>query len=113
MPFSEGVSTHKTIFQELKDETNLGKKRTVSLSWSRDTFFFRKLRIYRVYLLGLFNLSGQIILHWAAESLKGHVEFQNVISPRTLTNNYFFSCAIRKISIIYEIGSLFPFSNRS
>ena len=29
MPFSEGVSTHKTTFQELKDETNLGKKRTV------------------------------------------------------------------------------------
>ena len=31
MPFSEGVSTHKTTFQELKDETNLGKKRTVAL----------------------------------------------------------------------------------
>ena len=29
MPFSEGVSTHKIMFQELKDETNLGKKRTV------------------------------------------------------------------------------------
>ena len=30
MPFSEGVSTHKTTFQELQDETNLRKKRTVS-----------------------------------------------------------------------------------
>ena len=29
MPFSEGVPTHKIKFQELKNETNLGKKRTV------------------------------------------------------------------------------------
>ena len=27
LPFSEGVWTHKTTFQEFKDETNLGKKR--------------------------------------------------------------------------------------
>ena len=32
MPFSEGVSTHKIMFQELKDETNLGKNRTVTLN---------------------------------------------------------------------------------
>ena len=31
MPFSEGVSTHETTLQELKDETNLEKKRTVWL----------------------------------------------------------------------------------
>ena len=30
-PFSEGVSSHETTFQEFKDETNLGKKRTVLL----------------------------------------------------------------------------------
>ena len=33
MPFPEGVSTHKIMFQELKGETNLGKKRTVILWW--------------------------------------------------------------------------------
>jgi len=26
---------------------------------------------------GQFSLSGQIFLHWAAATLKGHVEFQN------------------------------------
>ena len=26
---------------------------------------------------GQFGLSGQIFLHWAAATLKGHVEFQN------------------------------------
>jgi hypothetical protein len=26
---------------------------------------------------GQFSLSGQIFLHWAAVTLKGHVEFQN------------------------------------
>ena len=29
--FSEGVSSHETTFQEFKDETNLGKKRTVQV----------------------------------------------------------------------------------
>ena len=27
---------------------------------------------------GQFGLSGQIFLHWAAATLKGHVEFQNI-----------------------------------
>ena len=35
MPFSEGISTHETTFQELKDETNLEKKRTVSMFHSQ------------------------------------------------------------------------------
>jgi hypothetical protein len=26
---------------------------------------------------GQFGLSGQIFLHWAAATLKGHIEFQN------------------------------------
>ena len=26
---------------------------------------------------GQFSLSGQIFLHWAAATMKGHVEFQN------------------------------------
>jgi hypothetical protein len=36
MPLSEGASTHKIMFQELKDETNLGKKHTVfQINWDK------------------------------------------------------------------------------
>ena len=48
-------------------------------TWSRKNYFeiLRAPSEIPANQPGQFGLSGQIFLHWAAATLKGHVEFQN------------------------------------
>ena len=58
-------------------------------------------------LPGQFSLSGQIFLHWAAATLKGHVEFQN---------NFFrplFTIIFKPKMVISRLKILVTYSSRS
>ena len=56
---------------------------------------------------GQFSLSGQIFLHWAAATLKGHVEFQNDFSTPFFTIIFKPKMVISRVKILVHLWNEF------
>ena len=53
-------------------------------------------------LPGQFSFSGQIFLHWASATLKGHVEIQNIFSRPLFTIIFTPKIVISRIKILVQ-----------